>query len=472
MTASTELWRLSAAQTATLVQGRAVSATEVAQAALARVAAVNPRINAIVDCQPEQVLARAAAIDAALARGEPVGPLAGVPVTIKVNVDQAGHATTNGLRLQKDLIATEDAPMVRGLLHAGAVPLGRTNVPAFCYRWFTSNLLHGRTRNPRNAALTPGGSSGGAAAAVASGLGAIGHGTDIAGSVRYPAYACGVHGLRPSFGRIANFNATAARDRTIGGQIMAVSGPLARSVHDLRLGLAAMARPDARDPWQVPAPLTGPELPRRAVVCLRPDGMATAPAICDALLQAAERLRDAGWVVDEVDALPPLKSAIPLQLALWLGDGYAQMVKTAEQEGDPGAIAALAGQAEFARGVDLPTYSDALSRRVTVARAWELFLADRTSAVLLPSSAELPFEDDLDLKDAASYQRVWTAQLPQIALPLTGLPALSLATGLVQGKVPVGIQIVAGKFREDVCLTVAEGIEARMPALPVAEPQA
>lgn len=177
-------------------------------------------------------------------------------------------------------------------------------------------------------------------------------------------------------------------------------------------------------------------------------------------------------MVDEIDALPPLKDAIPLQLALWLGDGYAQMVKTAEQEGDPGAIAALAGQAEFARGVDLPTYSDALSRRVTVARAWELFLADRTSAVLLPSSAELPFEDDLDLKDAASYQRVWTAQLPQIALPLTGLPALSLATGLVEGKVPVGIQIVASKFREDVCLTVAEAIEARMPSLPVAEPQA
>ena len=208
------LWQLSAAQTAALVRARQLSATEVARAALARVGSVNPRLNAIVECRPDDVLARAAAIDAALARGDDPGPLAGVPVTTKVNVDQAGYATTNGLKSQKDLIASEDAPMVRGLMQAGAVLLGRSNVPAFCYRWFTSNLLHGRTRNPRNAALTPGGSSGGAAAAVAAGMGAIGHGTDIAGSVRYPAYACGVHGLRPSLGRIANFNASAPRERT------------------------------------------------------------------------------------------------------------------------------------------------------------------------------------------------------------------------------------------------------------------
>jgi amidase len=466
------LWRLSAAQTAALVRARQVSATEVARAALARLEAVNPRLNAIVECRPGEVLARAAALDAALARGDDPGPLAGVPMTTKVNVDQAGYATTNGLRSQKDLLAHEDAPMVRGLMAAGAVLLGRTNVPAFCYRWFTSNQLHGRTLNPRQPALTPGGSSGGAASAVAAGLGALAHGTDIAGSIRYPAYACGVHGLRPGLGRVANFNATAPRDRAIGGQIMAVSGPLARTVHDLRLGLAAMARPDARDPWQVPAPLHGPDVPRRAAVCLRPDGLATAPAICNALLQAAARLRDAGWLVDELDALPPLAEGVPLQVALWMGDGYAQQVRAAEQEGDAGAIAALAGQAEFARHVDLPQYSDALVRRATLARAWHRFLAERYSAVLLPSSAELPFEDDLDLQDAASYQRVWAAQMPQIALALTGLPALALATGSAPGGQPLGVQIVAGKLREDVCLAVAEAIEARSPPVAVAEPPA
>ncbi|HOP90134.1 MAG: amidase family protein [Ottowia sp.] len=464
------LWRLPASQTAALVRAHQVSATEVARAALARVDAVNPRLNAIVECRPDEVLARAAAIDAALARGEDPGPLAGVPITTKVNVDQAGYATTNGLKSQKDLIATEDAPMVRGLMADGAVLLGRTNVPAFCYRWFTSNQLHGRTLNPRNAALTPGGSSGGAASAVAAGLGAIAHGTDIAGSVRYPAYACGVHGLRPSLGRVANFNATAPKDRSIGGQIMAVSGPLARTVDDLRLGLAAMARPDTRDPWYAPVPLSGPDLPRRAAVCLRPDGMATAPEICAALLDSADRLRDAGWVVDEVDALPPLQEAVPLLITLWMGDGYDAMVQAAEAEGDPGAIAALAGQAEFARGIGLPQYSDALVRRATLARAWQRFLAERYSAVLLPLSAELPFEDDLDLKDAASYQRVWSAQMSQIALPLTGLPALALTTGNVGNGVPVGIQIVAARFREDVCLGVAEAIEARLPALAPALP--
>ena len=455
------LWQLSAAQTAALVRARQRSATEVARAALERVAAVNPRLNALVECRPDEVLARAAAIDAALARGDDPGPLAGVPVTIKVNVDQAGYATTNGLKSQKDLIASEDAPMVRGLMQAGAVPLGRSNVPAFCYRWFTSNQLHGRTLNPRNAALTPGGSSGGAAAAVAAGMGAIGHGSDIAGSIRYPAYACGVHGLRPSLGRIANFNASAPRDRTIGGQITAVSGPIARTVHDLRLGLHAMALADARDPWQVPAPLIGPALARRAAVCLRPDGMDTAPEICTALLDAAARLRDAGWVVDEVDALPALAEGVPLQIALWMGDGYAQQAAAAAAEGDPGAIAALAGQAELARRIGVAELSDALVRRLTLARAWQRFLAEHYSAVLLPTSAELPFEDDLDLKDPASYQRVWRAQMPQIALPLTGLPALALATGFVQGNIPVGIQIVAGKLREDVCLEVGEAIEAR-----------
>ena len=468
----TKLWRLGATQTAALVRGRAVSATEVAKAALARLDAVNPQLNAVVEVRPDEVLAQAQAIDAALARGEALGPLAGVPVTTKVNVDQSGHATTNGLRAQKDLVAREDAPMVRGLRAAGAVLLGRTNTPAFSYRWFTSNQLHGHTHNPRVRGLTPGGSSGGAASSVAAGIGALAHGTDIAGSIRYPAYACGVHGLRPSFGRVGNFNATAPRDRTIGGQIMAVSGPLARQVADLRLGLHAMALADARDPWQVPAPLAGPDVPRRAAVCLRPDGVATAPEICTALLEAAARLRDAGWVVDEVDALPPMQPAVPLQITLWMGDGYAAQVQAAEAEGDPGAIAALAGQAELARSVGLPEYSNALVQRATLARAWQRYLAEDYSAVLLPNSAELPFEDQLDLKDTASYQRVWTAQLPQIALPVTGLPALALTTGLLPNGTPVGVQIVAGKFRDDVCLAVAEAIEARGPAIPIAEPVA
>ena len=168
MTTSPNFWKLSASETARLVRSREISATQVAQSALARLDAVNPMLNAVVDHRPDEVLARALEVDQAIARGEDVGPLAGVPVAIKVNIDQAGFATTNGLRSQKDLIARSNSPVVDSLLRAGAVPIGRTNTPAFSYRWFTSNLLHGVTRNPHDPALTPGGSSGGSGAAVAS----------------------------------------------------------------------------------------------------------------------------------------------------------------------------------------------------------------------------------------------------------------------------------------------------------------
>src|SRR5215471_20057969 len=251
-----DLWRLSAAELARLVISKKVSAREAATAALARLDAVNPGINAVIDYRPEGVLEQAVEADGRIARGEQVGALAGVPVTVKVNIDQAGFATTNGLKLQRHVIAETNSPVVDNLRKAGAVIIGRTNCPAFSYRWFTTNLVHGDTKNPRDPSLTPGGSSGGAGAAVAAGIGHIAHGTDIAGSIRYPAYACGVHGLRPTVGRVAAFNA-ALPERPIGPQITAVSGPLARTIGDLRIALAAMAGKDFRDPWWVPAPLEG-----------------------------------------------------------------------------------------------------------------------------------------------------------------------------------------------------------------------
>ena len=203
-----DIWRLSASDLAAKIKSRKISAREATKAALARLDAVNPAINAVVDHRPKDALAQADAIDAAIAKGGDAGLLGGVPVTVKVNVDQAGYATTNGVMLQRDLVAQFNSPVVDNLRKAGAVIVGRTNTPAFSYRWFTTNLLHGDTKNPRDPSITPGGSSGGAAAAVTSGIGHIAHGTDIAGSVRYPAYACGVHGLRPSLGRIPAFNAS------------------------------------------------------------------------------------------------------------------------------------------------------------------------------------------------------------------------------------------------------------------------
>src|ERR1700732_3749751 len=298
-----DLWRLSATDIAALIRSKKVSAKEAASAALARLDAVNPRINAVIDHRPQDVLAQAGAIDAAIARNEDLGPLAGVPVTVKVNIDQQGFATTNGLTLQRDVIAKTNNPVVDNLRTAGAVILVRPNRPALFYRRLTTNLIHGDTRNPRDAGITPGGSSGGAGAAVAAGIGHIAHGTDIAGSIRYPAYACGVHGLRPTVGRIAAFNASLP-ERTIGPQISAVSGPLARTIGDLRIALAAMSGKDVRDPWWVQAPLEGPAMPKRAALCLQPDGLETVTEVKAAVADAGKRLQRAGWVVDEVGNTP------------------------------------------------------------------------------------------------------------------------------------------------------------------------
>src|ERR1044072_3770368 len=337
-----DLWRLPAAELAALIRTKKISASESAKAALARLDSVNPKINAVVDHRPQDVLAQADAVDAAIARGEDAGPLAGVPVTVKVNIDQQGYATTNGLKLQRDVIAATNSPVIDNLRKAGAVILGRTNCPASSYRWFTTNLIHGDTKNPRDPGLTPGGSSGGAGAAVAAGIGHIAHGTDIAGSIRYPAYACGVHGLRPTMGRVAAFNA-ALPERTIGPQISAVSGALARNGGALRIALAVMSAQDVRDPWWVPAPLEGPPRAKRAALCLRPDGLEIVPEVAAALADAAKRLEGAGWTVEEIRSTPPLREAAELQTKLWLGDSYEAQLAAAEREGDPGALACLPG---------------------------------------------------------------------------------------------------------------------------------
>jgi amidase len=452
-----DLWRLSAADLAALIKSKKISATEAASAALARLDAVNPKINAVVEHRPEDVLAQAAAIDAALARNENPGALAGVPVTVKVNIDQDGFATTNGLKLQRDVIAKTNSPVIDNLRKAGAVILGRTNCPAFSYRWFTTNLIHGDTRNPRDPGITPGGSSGGAGAAVAAGIGHIAHGTDIAGSIRYPAYACGVHGLRPTVGRVAAFNASLP-ERPIGPQISAVSGPLARTIGDLRIALEAMSGADPRDPWWVPAPLQGPAMPKRAALCLNPDGLEPVAEVKAAVADAGKRLERAGWVVELVETLPPLREAADLQTKLWLGDGYEAQLAAAEREGDPGALACLRGNKSkvFPFGAD--SLSKILTRRATLAREWLRFF-EKYAVLVTPVSGELPFPDQLDVKDDASFARVWHAQLTQIAIPFMGLPGLTVSTGLV-GRIPVGVQVVSGRFREDLCLLAGEAIEA------------
>jgi amidase len=247
------LWRWSAVDLAAAIRGREISCVEAAQAAIDRMHAVNARVNAVTVDLSNEALAAAKRADAVVASGVALGALHGVPVTIKENVDQAGQSTPNGVVADKDLVAAEDSPVVANLRKAGAIVIGRTNTPEFSYRWFTDNPLRGLTKNPWSEAHTPGGSSGGAAAAVALGIGAIAHGNDLGGSLRYPAYACGVATIRPSLGRVPAFNATAPAERPPTVQLMSVQGPIAREVRDVRLAFDVMTARDARDPWWTPA---------------------------------------------------------------------------------------------------------------------------------------------------------------------------------------------------------------------------
>ena len=305
-----EPWRQSARELASSILTGAMSSRQVTESILARIDAVNPTVNALTasslsDARRSEMLAAADEADRqlelaknqgqeALAR---LGPLHGVPISIKVNVDVEGQATDGGIVALKDLIASSDAPVVSRFKEAGAIILARSNAPSFSLRWFTDNDLHGRTLNPWDAQRTPGGSSGGAAAAVALGMGPIAHGNDYGGSVRHPAWACGVVGLRPTAGRVAAVNATAKEDRTLSNQLMSVQGPLTRNVADAGLALEIMAGADARDPLWVPAALSHSDtlLPKK-VALFKTDPICQADAsVQQALIQAAAALSAAGY---------------------------------------------------------------------------------------------------------------------------------------------------------------------------------
>jgi amidase len=452
-----DLWRLSATALAAMVRGREVSAHEVATDALARLDAVNPWLNAVVEHRPDDVLAQADAIDRRIAAGEDVGPLAGVPATIKSATDQAGYVTSNGLTLLRDQIAPEDNPVVSNLRRAGCVLLGRTNTPAFSLRWFTNNLLHGRTRNPRDPALTPGGSSGGAASAVASGIGALAQGSDIGGSIRYPAYACGIHGLRPSLGRVPSWNSTSPT-RGIGPQLMAVNGPLARTMDDIEAALLAMSAPDPRDPWYVPIQYEGRPVSRRVALCLRPNGLEVVPEVIAALQDAARRLEAAGYAVEEVADTPSFREGNEIQVKLWLGDNFQAFVDAVEREGDPGALRTLEGVRPAAAGLPPDIVPRMLARRAVLVREFQLFL-DRYPLLLTPVCGRLPFPDDADMESLAAFRAVALSQITQTGLPALSLPALAVATGLV-GRTPVGVQLIASRYREDLLIAAGKAIEA------------
>ena len=297
------VWQWSALQTAAAIRSGAISSVEVVEAHIARMRDVNPKLNAVVVDLSEEALKAAKAADNALARRKEPGPLHGVPITIKENVDYEGRPNPNGVPAQMNIIAPSDAPVVRNLKKAGAIVLGLTNTPAFLFRGFTDNPLHGLTLNPWNADITCGGSSGGAGSAVAAGIGTIAHGNDIGGSLRWPAHCNGVVTIKPTQGRVPAFNESAAAERPMLAHLMSAQGPLARSVGDVRAALEVMSQRDPRNPAAGARACrrAQTERPDQGGAGKPPDDMDVDPSLRDALRQAADHPERSGYRVSEIE---------------------------------------------------------------------------------------------------------------------------------------------------------------------------
>jgi len=463
MTMADELWRWDATRMAQAIAAREVSSREVVTSCLARLDAVNPRLNAVTVDVRGPALAAADRADAAVARGDTLGPLHGVPVSIKENIDQAGCATTNGIVAYKNLVAAEDSPVVANWTRAGAIVIGRTNTPGFSFRLDTENDLRGLTFNPWSETHTPGGSSGGAGSSVAAGITPIAHGNDIAGSIRYPAYACGVAGLRPSFGRVPAFNPSAGAERSMSSQLLSVQGPLARTVRDLRLALAAMSARDPRDPWWIDAPLEGAPLPGRVRVAVvtEPEalgGVPVHPAVARALLQASAWLAEAGYEIVDTPT-PGFTRAMELWFAMQMPEIRVFLWPAIQQYGDLGIRRAMGLMLDAHPAADGEPYMKALADRAGVVRAWQRFLAE-VPLVLTPVCSQPVYRRGFDVESVERTAQMWRECATLTAVPVLGLPALAVPTGVVDG-LPLGVQILGPRFREDLCLAAGEVIEAR-----------
>ncbi|WP_274432483.1 amidase family protein [Alicyclobacillus sp. ALC3] len=468
-----ELWRWSATQLALGIRTRAISSREAVTSCVERIEQVNPKINAIVELLAEEALSAADAADFAIAKGEAVGLLHGVPVATKINTDQQGHATTGGVVAFRDQIAAIDSPPIANLRSAGAVVVGRTNVPAFSLRWFSNNELHGRTLNPWDQARTPGGSSGGTSAAVASGMVPIAHGNDIAGSIRYPAYACGVMGIRPTMGRVPSWDAPVGADQSLAVQSMVAQGPLARTVDDLRLAVAAMSRFDPRDAIHAQVPLHGDALGRPIRVgVLRDVGIASlSPSGHEALDKATESLRNAGYIVEEVE-LALFAEAYQLWLLLVLED-LREVLPLIEQFGDEAVNMNLRYNYEVSKEMwgdcTLAKFKQGYARRGTLIAELQKFL-QVYPLLLLPVSTEPPFRQDEDIESLDSNRRLVAAQWPMMSVPLLGFPAMSVPISVVEG-LPTGVQILGRRYREDTLFDAAEVIAAQVSTLTPIDPK-
>ena len=455
-----EIWRLGACETALAIREGKYSCLEVVQSAAARLSSVNPDLNAVTVDLTKEALDAAKEADLALSNGIKAGPLYGVPITLKENIDLEGKATTLGVSHFLNNVAPGDAPVVRSLKEAGAIIIGQTNMPEFGLRWVTDNPLRGSTNNPWDPERTPGGSSGGAAAAVAMGIGSIAHGNDLGGSLRYPSYCCGLATIKPGFGRVPNFNPSFGASRPISFQLMAVQGPIARSVADVCLAFDVMSRRNILDPlWSPPLKISIPENPTLRIA--KPDqlGDEVDISVKQAIDTAAGILSDAGFQVDTVK-LPSVEEMLELWGTLLFTDIRVMQKEMIEEHGSEDIVSVINFRLSKYPDATLEDYVKALARRIEVLQQWSIIMEDYP-LILAPVSLEPPIGPQEDKESNERYQQILEAQRWLIAANFLGLPAASVPIGISNG-LPTGVQLIGRRYHETMCLDVAQVIEDRV----------
>jgi amidase len=389
-------------------------------------------------------------------------------MTVKENIDLTGSATTQGLVAMAEAMPPLDAPHVAQLKRAGAIPIARTNLPDFGMRWHTDNALRGATKNPWDASRTPGGSSGGEACALATGMTPLGLGNDYGGSLRWPSQCCGTAALRPTLGRVPAASSLPPADFPMTLQLFAVQGPMARHVRDLRLAFSSMTGPDARDPWHTPAPLAGPGVPRRVAVTLDPGGRGVDPGVAAGVRKAADALRDAGYQVDDVEP-PMVGEACDVWASLVLSELKMTLMPLLEQVASADALRFLDDAFQFVTLLDYPGYITGFATRQAIAREWAEFHA-RYPIVLGPVGTSHPFAVGHDLAGPSFVGEILTSLRLVVLGNLLGLPAAVVPVGM-DGALPQGVQLIADRYREDLCLDAAQAIEERCGVLTPIDPR-
>jgi amidase len=451
---SGELWSKSATDLAELIRRRDVSSVEVVESHLRRIEAVNPAVNAVTVVLGESALEAAKQADA----NPGTGSLHGVPFTVKENIDCTGSATTQGVPALVEAMPLRDAPVVERMKAAGGIPVARTNLPEFGLRISTTNPLRGRTLNPWDPTRVAGGSSGGEGASLATGMSPIGLGNDIGGSLRNPAYCCGVIGLKATTGRIPHASSLPPENGGLAEQLMAVQGPMARHVKDVRLGYEILSGRDVRDPVSADVPLYGPApTHKKAALVTEVPGVELPVSTVAAVKAAAAVLEDQGWKLEEVS--PPELSQVTDVWAQILTMDIRVTLDLLGPVMSPESQRALRELIEEYRPEEL-MIPMVHGERLRLSRLWSEFFVDYP-IVVGPTWTDIPFLHDEDIQPGTGSKL--TVDRLRFITPanLLGIPAIAIPTGVADG-LPTGVQIYADRWREDLCLLAAETIEAEI----------